>query len=67
MQLKLKEMTGKEAKEVLAKLLRELSGIDQDDMTTFELGVIRACATELPKRYYGQENQINNGCEGQKK
>lgn len=58
----LKEMTGKQAKELLAKFLRDLSGIDQTDMTTFELGVIRACATEPPKRHFGVENQINNGC-----
>lgn len=25
-------------------------------------GVIRACATEPPKRHFGQENQINNVC-----
>lgn len=62
MKYQLKELSGKEAKEILSQLLRELSGIDQDDMTTFELGVIRACATEPPKRHYGQENQINNGC-----
>lgn len=62
MKYQLKELSGKEAKEVLAKLLRELSGIEEDDMTTFELGVIRACATEPPERHFGQENQINNGC-----
>jgi hypothetical protein len=61
-QHQLKELSGKDAKEILAKFLRELSGIDQTDMTTFELGVIRACATEPPKRHFGVENQINNGC-----
>ena len=60
MKLQLKDLSGEKAKEILAKFLQDLSGIDQDDMTTFELGVIRACATESPKRHFGQENQINN-------
>lgn len=62
MKYQLQELSGEEAKEILAKFLRDLSGIDEEDMTTFELGVIRACATESPKRYFGQEYQINNGC-----
>jgi len=53
-------MSGERAKKILQSLLNELSGIDEEDMTTFELGLLRKCATEPPKRYYGAENQINN-------
>lgn len=56
----LQRMGGERAKKILQDLLNELSGIDEDDMTTFELGVIRRCATEPPSRFYGVENQINN-------
>lgn len=56
----LQRMGGERAKKILESLLSELSGIDEDDMTTFELGVIRKCATEPPKKHFGVENQINN-------
>lgn len=56
----LQRMGGERAKKILQDFLNELSGIDEDDMTTFELGIIRRCATEPPKKYYGMENQINN-------
>lgn len=49
MKLKLKEMTGEAAKEILQGLLKELSGIDVSDMTTFELNVIRKSADNPPK------------------
>lgn len=62
MKYELQRMGGERAKKILQSLLSQLSGIDEDDMTTFELGVIRACATEPPKRHFGVENQINNGC-----
>jgi hypothetical protein len=60
MKYELQRMGGERAKKILEALLNELSGIDEDDMTTFELGVIRKCATEPPKRLFGAENQINN-------
>jgi len=61
MKYELQPMTGKQAKAILQSLLDELSKIDEKDMTTFELGILRKCATQPPQRYYGSENQINNG------
>lgn len=55
----LQRMGGERAKKILQSLLNELSGIEKEDMTTFELGLLRKCATNPPKRYYGAENQIN--------
>jgi len=62
MKLQLKKMTGDAAKRLLQSLLNELSGIDEEDMTTFELGIIRKATETPPKRHFGAENQINNGC-----
>lgn len=58
MKYQLKELSGKQAKEILAKVLRDLNGIDETEMTTFELGVIRVCATQKPSRHFGVENRI---------
>ena len=60
MKYELQHMSAKLAKKILQSLLDELSRIDEEDMTTFELGVVKKCATNPPKRYYGVENQINN-------
>jgi len=60
MKYELERMGGERAKKILQSLLNELSGIEEEDMTTFELNLLRKCATNPPKRYYGVENQINN-------
>lgn len=46
--MKLKKMTGERAKEILQGLLKDLSGIDVSDMTTFELNIIRKAADDPP-------------------
>lgn len=47
--MKLKEMSGEQAKKILQGLLTDLSGIDVSDMTTFELNLIRKAADNPPK------------------
>ena len=62
MNYQLKQMSGEDAKKILQSLLKELSGIDVDDLTGFDLGVIRQCAAnygKLPRR--GKEELIIDG------
>lgn len=56
MKYKLERMGGERAKKILQSLLNELSGIEEEDMTTFELNMLRKCATNPPKRYYGSRH-----------
>jgi len=51
MKYELERMGGERAKKILQSLLNELSGIEEEDMTTFELNLLRKCATNPPKRY----------------
>jgi hypothetical protein len=52
----LKNMSGNEAKEILQRLLGDLNGIEESDLTTFELSVIRHCSTTSPSNRRGVEN-----------
>lgn len=61
MKYKMKDMTGTKAKEFLASIISQLDGIDENDMTTLELHILHKAITKPPKKYYGAENQINNG------
>ncbi len=61
MQYELEKMSGERAIEILKDLLFSLGQIDEADMTTLELSILHMCADPKPKRWYGQENQINNG------
>ena len=54
----LKNMDDEQAIQILQNLLQQLSELDEEDMTTFELGVVHACATEPPKRKYGVDQQL---------
>lgn len=56
----LEKITGVEALVILKEILFRLSEIDEDDMTTLELAILHMCADPKPKRWSGQENQINN-------
>lgn len=51
----LKQMSGDEAKEILQGLLSELNSMDEGDLTTFELSVIRRCSTTSPSKRRGVE------------
>jgi len=59
MKYELQHMSAKLAKKILQSLLDELSMIEEEDMTTFELGVVKKCATKPPKRFYGAENNAS--------
>jgi hypothetical protein len=51
----LEEMSGGMAKEILRDLLAELSQIPEDEMTTFELNILKKCSTTPPQRKKGVE------------
>lgn len=51
----LEEMSGGMAKEILRDLLAELSQIREDEMTTFELNILKKCSTTPPQRNKGVE------------
>jgi len=50
MKYELECMGGERAKKILQSLLNELSGIEEEDMTTFELNLLRKCATKPEAR-----------------
>lgn len=46
MKHELKKMTGTEAKAILSDILKQLSGIAEDDLTTLELRILYKCLSE---------------------
>lgn len=54
-QYKLHKMSGDRAILILNDLLKSLSDIDEDLMTTFELNILHRCAENPPSRQYGCE------------
>jgi len=55
MKYELEAMGGERAKKILQDCLNQLSGIDPEDMTTFELMLLHRCAENPPKKYRGCE------------
>lgn len=57
---RLQKMSGERAKKILEGLVNGLSGIDPDDMTTFELNLLHQCAENPPKQWRGREEILTN-------
>ena len=55
---KLQDITENRAKKILRNLLIELSHIDVDDMTTFELNLLHRVAINPPKKTRGREEDL---------
>lgn len=53
--MKLKTLTGEEALAILQELVDDLSGIEDSDMTTFELRLLKKCVENPPKREKGTD------------
>ena len=54
----MQEMTGERAHRILHSLLMELSEMDPSELTTFELNIIRWCATNPPNIKNGVEDRL---------
>jgi hypothetical protein len=57
----LKKMSGELAKQILKDVLHDLEGIDEDEMTTFELRLLRKCVIKPPHAIRGAEWKITGG------
>jgi hypothetical protein len=58
MDYELQTMSGERAKRILQGLLTDLSNMEVEDLTTFELGILHKAAKNPPKRYHGAEERI---------
>ena len=56
----LTEMSGGMAKEILRDILAELSQIPEEEMTTFELNILKNCSQTPPQRNKGVEISLSN-------
>lgn len=54
----LQDMGGERAKRILHSLLAELSEMEPEQMTTFELGILHLCADNPPELKQGVERKL---------
>lgn len=52
---KLQKMTDERAKMILEDIIAQLSDIPEDEMTSFELGILHSCTENPPSRRHGVE------------
>jgi len=54
----LQDMGGERAIRILESILAELSLMEVEDMTTFELGILHRCAVNPPEKKRGVESVV---------